>query len=123
VVFNLFCSIAPLQELCFKIAPTYDFSVGKNITLIWKYFNADEIKGQFSQYKKQTNKTKAIAFVETTQFISKNQLLSASSLKQVANWLGKSYGVSTGLIHVKTIAVFITHVQYLVGTCSATILA
>jgi len=30
-------------------------------------------------------------------------LLSASFLKQVANWLGKSYGVSTGLIHVKTI--------------------
>jgi len=32
----------------------------------------------------------------------------------------KSYGVSTGLIHVKTIAVFITHVQYWVETCSAT---
>jgi len=28
VVFNLFCSIATLQELCLKIAPTYDFSVG-----------------------------------------------------------------------------------------------
>ena len=26
----------------------------------------------------------------------------------------KFYGVSTGLVHVKTIAVFITHVQYLV---------
>jgi len=25
----------------------------------------------------------------------------------------KSYDVSTGLVHVKTIAVFITHVQYL----------
>ena len=32
----------------------------------------------------------------------------------------KSYGVSTGLIHIKTIAVFITHVQYLVETCSGT---
>jgi len=28
----------------------------------------------------------------------------------------KSYGVSTGLVHVKTIAVSITHVQYLVET-------
>jgi len=32
----------------------------------------------------------------------------------------KSYGVSTGLVLVKTIAVFITHVQYLVETCSRT---
>jgi len=31
VVFNLFCSIAPLQELCFKIAPHYDFRVAKYI--------------------------------------------------------------------------------------------
>jgi len=31
----------------------------------------------------------------------------------------KSYSVSTGLVHVKMIAVFITHVQYLVETCSA----
>jgi len=28
----------------------------------------------------------------------------------------KFYGVSTGLVHVKTIAVFITHVQYLCGS-------
>jgi len=28
----------------------------------------------------------------------------------------KSYGVSTGLVHVKKIAVFITHVQYLAET-------
>jgi len=48
VVFNLFCSITPLQELFFKISPpTYDFSVGKNIILIWNYFNANEIKRQF----------------------------------------------------------------------------
>jgi len=28
----------------------------------------------------------------------------------------KSYGLSTGLAHVKTIAVFLTHVQYLAKT-------
>jgi len=28
VIFNLFCSIAPLQKLCLKIAPIYDISVG-----------------------------------------------------------------------------------------------
>ena len=32
----------------------------------------------------------------------------------------KSNGVSTGLVNVKTIVVFITHVQYLVETCSGT---
>jgi len=32
----------------------------------------------------------------------------------------KSYGVSNGLVHVKTLAIFITHVQYLLKPCSAT---
>jgi len=32
----------------------------------------------------------------------------------------QSYGVSTGLVHLKTIVVFITHAQYLTETCSET---
>jgi len=31
VVFNLFCSIALLQELCYETDPTHDFSVVPNI--------------------------------------------------------------------------------------------
>jgi len=36
--------------------------------------------------------------------------------KQVASWSAKSYGVSPSVVHVKTIAIFITHVQYLDDT-------
>jgi len=47
VVFNLFCSIARLQKLFFKIAPPPPMVLllAKNIILIWYYFNANEIKG------------------------------------------------------------------------------
>ena len=36
VVFNLFCSIAPLQEHCYEIAPIRDFSVVQKIIVFWK---------------------------------------------------------------------------------------
>ena len=48
VVFNLFCSIAPYRNFASKSPPTYDFSVGKNIVITWKYLNANEMKGQCS---------------------------------------------------------------------------
>jgi len=35
---------------------------------------------------------------------------------QFASWSAKSCGDSTGLVHVKTIAVFVTRVQYLAET-------
>jgi len=41
-------------------------------------------------------------------------------LKQVAIGKLQSYSISAGLVRVKTIAVFIMHVQYLVETYSAT---
>jgi len=47
-------------------------------------------------------------------------LLSASFQSRLQIGQLQSYSVSTGLVHVMTIVVFITHVQYLVETCSAT---
>ena len=67
------------------------------------------------------------AFVESMLFISKKQLVpNNANLSMVficklfqSNWqVGqlKSYGVSTGLVHVKMVAVFITNVQHLAET-------
>jgi len=47
-------------------------------------------------------------------------ILSASFLSRLQIGQLKSSGISAGLIHLKTIAVFITHVQYLVESCSET---
>jgi len=33
----------PYRNFAWKSPPAYDFSVGKNIVFIWKYFNANEI--------------------------------------------------------------------------------
>jgi len=40
---TFFAQSPPYRNFASKSPPTYDFSVGKNIILIWKYFNANEI--------------------------------------------------------------------------------
>ena len=68
------------------------------------------------------NKTNANAFVEKMLFTSKKQLVTTNAnlamvfickLFQSSLQVGqlKSYGASTSLVHVKTIAIFIMHVQ------------
>jgi len=42
VVVNLFVQSPPYRNFASKAPPSYNFNVGKNIILIWKYFSANE---------------------------------------------------------------------------------
>ena len=92
----------------------------KNSILFLKQFSANEMKaGNLVMTKRmQMYLLNEIIHFQNKQLVPTNVNLAMmficklfQSRLQVGQF--KSYDVSTGLVHVKTIAVFITHVQYL----------